>query len=172
MTGVFCLRYDLFVSFPQSLPWADASRISATTPLPFGLLRWVRLREARFKLETTGPPAWCGRDRFLVVCAWRICYAVRQGLLHGGPAGAVSITANLATGARRNSAAEHYPGIAGTPGPLRPKRSGGVQRGQSPLGGFLVTFCPYKKLPGSGASSPGPSSEKASIRRKSKKEQL
>ena len=47
--------------FSQSLPWADAGPIAGTTPWPFGLLRWVRLREARFFGETTGPPARCGR---------------------------------------------------------------------------------------------------------------
>ena len=156
ITGVFDLRYDLFDSFSQCLPWADGSRIFAATPWPYGAYRWVRLRAARFFEETTGPPAWCGRDRFLVVFAWRTLCAVRQGVLHGGPAGAVSIIANLATGARRNSVAELYLVVMRTPGPLRPKRSGGVQRGQSPPGGFLVTFCPYKKLPGSGARSPGP----------------
>ena len=59
--GGFCLRYDLFDSFSQCLPWADGSRISAATPWPFSLHRWVRLREARFFGETTGPPARCGR---------------------------------------------------------------------------------------------------------------
>ena len=62
ITGVFCLRYDLVVSFSQSLPWADGSRISAATPWPFGAHRWVRLRAARFYEETTGPPARCGRN--------------------------------------------------------------------------------------------------------------
>ena len=59
--GGFCLRHDLFDSFPQCLLWADAGRIAGTTPWPFSLFRWVRLREARFFGETTGPPARCGR---------------------------------------------------------------------------------------------------------------
>ena len=110
-----------------------------------------------------------GDTALLVVYAWRIRCAGRQGVLHGGPAGAVSTPTNLARGARRSSAAEHYPGMAGSRGPLRPKRSGGVQRGQSPLGGFLVTFCPYKKSPGTGARSPGPSTKMADIRKKQKR---
>ena len=46
--GGFCLRYDLFDSFSQCLLWADAARISAATPWPYSLLRWVRLLGARF----------------------------------------------------------------------------------------------------------------------------
>ena len=61
ITGVFYLRYDLFDSFSQCLPWADGSRIFAATPWPYGAYRWVRLRAARFFEETTGPPAWCGQ---------------------------------------------------------------------------------------------------------------
>ena len=61
ITGGFDLRYDLFDSFSQCLPWADGSRIFAATPWPYGAYRWVRLRAARFFEETTGPPAWCGR---------------------------------------------------------------------------------------------------------------
>jgi len=37
------LRYDLFVSFSQSLLWADAAQIAGTTPWTFGPLRWLRL---------------------------------------------------------------------------------------------------------------------------------
>ena len=58
--GGISLRYDLFVSFSQCLLWADGS-LCAAAPLPFSLLRWVRLLEARFFGETTGPPAQCGR---------------------------------------------------------------------------------------------------------------
>ena len=132
--------------------------VESPPPLPGPLVFFVGFASEKHDSfeRLPGHRHGAGETALLVVYAWRIRCAVRQGLLHGGPAGAVSITANLATGARRNSVAEHYPGIAGTPGPLRPKRSGGVQRGQSPLGGFLVTFCPYKKLPGSGARSPGP----------------
>ena len=47
------LDVERLSGFSQSLPWADASRIAGTTPWPFGLLRWVRLREARFFGETS-----------------------------------------------------------------------------------------------------------------------
>ena len=76
ITGVFCLRYDLVVSFSQSLPWADGSRISAATPWPFGLHRWVRLRAARFYEETTGPPARCGRH--CSSCPVRMAHPLRS----------------------------------------------------------------------------------------------
>ena len=76
ITGVFCLRYDLFDSFSQSLPWADGSRISAATPWPYGAYRWVRLRAARFYEETTGPPARCGRD--CPSCRVRMAHPLRS----------------------------------------------------------------------------------------------
>ena len=40
---VFVYATTCLSRFSQFLPWADASRITGATPLPFGLLRWVRL---------------------------------------------------------------------------------------------------------------------------------
>ena len=166
ITGVFDLRYDLFDSFSQCLPWADGSRIFAATPWPYGAYRWVRLRAARFFEETTGPPAWCGRA--CSSCRVRMAHPLRSS---AGTSTWRAGRRSIDTPQSCHWSAQQFGGRAPSSrdthsGPLRPKRSGGVQRGQSPLGGFLVTFCPYKKSPGTGARSPGPSTKMADIRKK------
>ena len=169
MTGFFVYATTCLPLFPNLFP--GPMPVESPPPLPGPLVFFVGFASEKHDSfeRLPGHRHGAGETALLVMYAWRIRCAVRQGLLHGGPAGAVSTPANLATGARRGSEEWHHLVVLRSPGPLRPKRSGGVQRGQSPLGGFLVTFCPYKKLPGSGASSPGPSAEKASIRRKKTK---
>ena len=86
MTGVFCLRYDLAVSiFPTTSlgRWQSNLRHNSLD------LRSSSLGsppKARFFSRLPGLRHGAGGSALLAVYAWRTLCAVRQGLLHGGPA--------------------------------------------------------------------------------------
>ena len=85
--GVFCLRYDLFVWFfsMSSLGRCRSNRWNHSLALWPSSLGSPPSGTVLFILP--GHRHGAGGTALLVVDAWRTLCAVRQGVLHGGPAG-------------------------------------------------------------------------------------